>query len=123
MYQDKDLLEVCFLLELEIFDKQGLFLYPFRILEGYKNYLEGHIIDAKECFERAIRFNPQKPEGYVLLAQTLQLMSGYDNPEYRTEAELNYKKAMAIYENEKLFDKIDDMKRQIKHLNSAITFK
>ena len=40
MYQDKDLLEICFLLELEIFDKQGLFLYPFRVLEGYKNHLE-----------------------------------------------------------------------------------
>jgi tetratricopeptide (TPR) repeat protein len=83
MYQDKDLLEICFLLELEIFDKQGLFTYPFKVLEGYKNYLEGHIIDAKEAFEKAIKINPYKPEGYVLLAQTLQLMSGYDNPEYR----------------------------------------
>jgi hypothetical protein len=65
MYQDKDLLEISFLLELEIFDKQGLFLYPFRVLEGYKNHLEGHIIDSKECFEKAIRINPEKPEGYV----------------------------------------------------------
>ena len=86
MYQDKDLLEISFLLELEIFDKQGLFLYPFRVLEGYKNHLEGHIIDSKECFEKAIRINPEKPEGYVLLAQTLQLMSGNDNPEHRAEA-------------------------------------
>ena len=96
MYQDKDLLEISFLLELEIFDKQGLFLYPFRALEGYKNHLEGHIIDAKESFEKAIRINPTKPEGYVLLAQTLQLMSGYDNPEYKIDAEENYKKAMEI---------------------------
>jgi len=117
MYQDKDLLEISFLLELEIFDKQGLFLYPFRVLEGYKNHLEGHIIDAKESFEKAIRINPTKPEGYVLLAQTLQLMSGYDNPEYKTEAEENYKKAMEIFQNENLLDKVEDMKRQIKHLN------
>ena len=102
MYQDKDLLEISFLLELEIFDKQGLFLYPFRVLEGYKNHLEGHIIDAKESFEKAIRINPQKPEGYVLLAQTLQLMSGYDNPEHKLDAEENYKKAMK-YINKKTF--------------------
>ena len=106
MYQEKDLLEICFLLELEIFDKQGLFLYPFRILEGYKNYLEGHIIDAKEAFEKAIKYNPQKPEGYVLLAQTLQLMSGYENPEYKIDAEENYKKALAIYELVNLSDKV-----------------
>ncbi len=123
MYQDKDLLEISFLLELEIFDKQGLFLYPFRVLEGYKNHLEGHIIDAKESFEKAIRINPQKPEGYVLLAQTLQLMSGYDNPEHKLDAEENYKKAMEIYQNENLLDKVEDMKRQIKHLNSSISFK
>ena len=123
MYQEKDLLEISFLLELEIFDKQGLFLYPFRVLEGYKNYLEGHIIDAKECFEKAIKYNPQKPEGYVLLAQTLQLMSGYDNPEYKKIAEENYKKAMSIYETENLLDKVDDMKRQIKHLNSNLSFR
>ena len=123
MYQDKDLMEICFLLELEIFDKQGLFLYPFRILEGYKNYLEGHIIDSKECFEKAIRINPQKPEGYVLLAQTLQLMSGYDNPEHKLNAEENYKKALEIFENENLLDRVEDMKRQIRHLNSTINFK
>ena len=58
MYQEKELLEICFLLELEIFDKQGLFLYPFRVLEGYKNHLEGHIINSKECFEKAIEINP-----------------------------------------------------------------
>ena len=123
MYQEKDLLEICFLLELEVFDKQGLFLYPFRVLEGYKNYLEGHIIDSKECFEKAIRINPNKPEGYVLLAQTLQLMSGYDNPEYKNEAEENYKKAMNIYQQENLFDKVEDMKRQLQHLNSKLSFK
>ena len=123
MYQDKDLLEISFLLELEIFDKQGLFLYPFRVLEGYKNYLEGHIIDAKECFEKAIKYNPQKPEGYVLLAQTLQLMSGYDNSSLKYDAEENYKKALAIYESENLLDKVDDMKRQIRHLNSTLSFK
>ena len=123
MYQDKDLLEICFLLELEIFDKQGLFLYPFRVLEGYKNHLEGHIIDSKECFEKAIEINPTKPEGYVLLAQTLQLMSGYDNPEYKKDAEENYKKAMEIYQRENLLDKVEDMKRQLKHLNSTLSFK
>ncbi len=123
MYQDKDLLEICFLLELEIFDKQGLFLYPFRVLEGYKNHIEGHIIDSKENFEKAIVINPHKPEGYVLLAQTLQLMSGYDNPEYKLEAENNYKKAMDIFQKENLLDKVEEMKRQIKHLNSSLSFK
>lgn len=123
MYQEKDLLEIYFLLELSIFDKQGLFVYPMKILEGYKNYLEGHIIDSKECFEKAITMNPLKPEGYVLLAQTLQLMSSYDNPEFKKEAEINYKKAMEIYQQENLNDKVEDMKRQIKHLNSTITLK
>lgn len=123
MYQDKDLLEISFLLELEFFDKQGLFLYPFRVLEGYKNHLEGHIIDSKECFEKAIRINPEKPEGYVLLAQTLQLMSGYDNPEHRSKAEENYKIAMEIYKKENLPEKVEDMKKQIKHLNSNLSFK
>lgn len=123
MYQEKDLLELSFLLELEVFDKQGLFLYPFRILEGYKNHEEGHIIDSKECFEKAIRINPNKPEAYVLLAQTFQLMSGYDNPEYKTEAIENYKKALEIFQNENLQDKVDEMKRQIRHLNSKIVLK
>ncbi|MBQ7764622.1 hypothetical protein IJ384_04560 [bacterium] len=123
MYEDKDLLEISFLLELEIFDKQGLFLYPFRILEGYKNHIEGHIIDAKESFEKAIKINPTKPEAYVLLAQTLQLMSGYNNPEYKKDAEENYQKALQIYQNEKLSDKAEDMKRQLKHLNSTLSFK
>lgn len=123
MYQEKDLLEISFLLELEIFDTQGLFLYPFRILEGYKNYMNGHIIETKECFEKAIRINPNKPEGYVLLAQTLQLMSGYDNPEYKDEAIKNYKKALEIYTNENLPEKVDEMKRQIRHLNSKIVLK
>ena len=123
MYQEKDLLEISFLLELELFDKQGLFLYPFRVLEGYKNHLEGHIIDSKESFEKAIKINPTKPEAYVLLAQTLQLMSGYDNPEYKKDAEENYRKAMEIYQAENLLDKVEDMKRQIKHLNSNLSFK
>ena len=123
MYQEKDLLEICFLLELSIFDKQGLFSYPMKILEGYKNHIEGHIIDSKECFERAIKINPTKPEGYVLLAQTLQLMSGYDNPEYSSDAELNYKMAMEIYAKENLPEKVEDMKRQIKHLNSNLSLR
>lgn len=123
MYQERDLLETCFLLELQIFDKQGLFSYPMKILEGYKNNLEGHIIDSKECFEKAIAINPTKPEGYVLLAQTLQLMSGYDNPQYRKDAEENYKKAMEIFMRENLADKAEDMKRQIKHLNSNLTLR
>ena len=123
MYQEKDLLEICFLLELSIFDKQNLFAYPMKILEGYKNHIEGHIIDSKERFEKAIRINPKKPEAYVLLAQTLQLMSGYDNPQYKKEAEANYTKAMEIYSDENLIDKADDMKRQIRHLNSSLILK
>ena len=123
MYQEKDLLEICFLLELAIFDKQNLFAYPMKILEGYKNHIEGHIIDSKECFEKAIKINPKKPEAYVLLAQTLQLMSGYDNPQLRCDAEANYKTAMEIYANENLMDKAEDMKRQIRHLNSSLMLK
>ncbi len=119
MYQDKDLMEICFLLELRIFDKQNLFAYPMKILEGYKNHIEGHIIDSKECFEKAVEINPQKPEGYVLLAQTLQLMSGYDNPEYMKDAEKNYKIAMDIYQKESLNDKAEEMRRQIKHIHSG----
>lgn len=120
MYQDKDLMEICFLLELKIFDKQNLFAYPMHILEGYKNHMEGHIIDSKECFEKAIELNPNKPEAYVLLAQTLQLMSGYDNPEYKKDAEENYKIALEIYRRENLTDKVDEMRRQLKHLNSNL---
>ena len=120
MYQDKDLMEICFLLELKIFDKQNLFAYPMHILEGYKNHMEGHIIDSKECFEKAIELNPNKPEAYVLLAQTLQLMSGYDNPEYKKDAEENYKIALEIYRRENLTDKVDEMRRQSKHLNSNL---
>jgi tetratricopeptide (TPR) repeat protein len=116
-------LEICFLLELEVFDKQGLFSYPFKILEGYKKHLEGHIIESKECFEAAIKINPHKPEGYVLLAQTFQLMSGYDSLEYRLDAEKNYKLAMEIFQKENLLDKVEDMKRQIRHLNSSISLK
>ena len=123
MYQDKDLLEICFLLELKIFDKNELFAYPFAILEGYKNHLEGHIVDSKKCFEKAIEINPDKPEGYVLLAQTLQLMSGYDNPEYQFDAKENYQKAMEIYTSEKLYDKAENMKKQLMHLNSKLSFR
>ena len=123
MYQDKDLLEISFLLELSIFDKQGLFSYPMKILEGYKNHLEGHIIDSRECFEKAIKINPLKPEGYVLLAQTLQLMSGYDNPELKKDAEINYKKAMEIFQKQDLLEKAEDMRRQIKHLNSTLSLR
>ena len=120
MYKEKDLMEICFLLELKIFDKQKLFAYPMAILEGYKNHIEGHIIDSKECFESAIEINPNKPEAYVLLAQTLQLMSGYDNPEYKIDAEENYKKAMEIYRRENLNDKAEEMRKQLKHLNSNL---
>lgn len=121
MYQDKDLLEICFLLELSIFDKHRMFVYPMKVLEGYKNHLEGHITDAKNCFEEAIKINPQKPEAYVLLAQTLQLMSGYDNPELKIDAERNYKIAENIYLKENLPQKAEDMRRQIKHLNSMLS--
>jgi tetratricopeptide (TPR) repeat protein len=119
MYTQKDLLEISFLLELELFDRQGIFAYPMKILEGYKNHLEGHIIEAKEKFEQAIEINSLKPEAYVLLAQTLQLMSGYDNPELRVLAEENYKKAMEIYSRENLPDKVEEMRRQITHLKSG----
>ena len=122
MYQEKDLLEICFLLELSVFDKHGMFSYPMKILDGYRNYLEGHIIDSKTCFEEAIELNPIKPEAYVLLAQTLQLLSGYDNPEYKIEAEKNYKMAEEIYLKEKLPNKAEEMRRQIQHLNSALSF-
>lgn len=123
MYEEKDILEICFLLELSIFDNQGLFLYPMKILEGYKNHLEGHIIDSKECFEKAIAMNPNKPEGYVLLAQTLQLMSGYDNPMYKKDAEAHYRTALSIYERENQIQKAEEMKKQIKHLCSGLLFK
>ncbi len=122
MYEERDLLETCFLLELRIFDKQCCFDYPMCILEGYKAYMEGYIIDAKEAFERAIKINKEKPEAYVLLAQTLQLMSGYDNPAYKQDAEYNYKKAMAIYQRENLTAKTEKMKRQLRHLNSNLSF-
>ena len=121
MYKDKDLLEICFLLELSIFDKHGMFAYPMKVLEGYRNHLEGHITDSKVCFEDAIKINPAKPEAYVLLAQTYQLMSGYDSSKYKTDAEKNYKIAEEIYLKENLPQKAEDMRRQIKHLNSAIS--
>ena len=34
-----------------------------------------------------------------------------------------YKKAMEIFEKENLPEKVDEMKRQIKHLNSTLSFK
>lgn len=120
MYEEKDLLEICFLLELKIFDKNGIFAYPMKVLEGYRNHLEGHITDSKTCFEEAISINPTKPEGYVLLGQTLQLMSGYDNPEYKKLAEENYSKAEEIYLKENCPQRAEDMRRQIKHLNSGV---
>jgi len=119
MYQEKDLMEICFLLELKIFDSQNLFTYPMLILDGYKKHLEGHIIDSKECFEKAVELNPNKPEGYVLLAQTLQLMSGYDNPDFMKEAEKNYKIAMEIFQKENRVDKAEEMKHQLKHINAG----
>lgn len=122
MYESRNLLEISFLLELKIFDSQNLFSYPMTILEGYKSQMEGHIIESKEFFERAIKLKPEKPEAYVLLAETFQLMSGYDNIEYKKEAEKNYKIAMDIYEQEKIPVKVEDMKRQIRHLNSNLSF-
>lgn len=122
MYENRDPLETSFLLELRIFDKQCCFDYPMCILQGYKAYMEGRITDSKEAFEQAIKINPNKPEGYVLLAQTLQLMSGYDNPAYKLDAEFNYKKALTIYQRENLTAKTEDMKRQLRHLNSSLTF-
>ena len=91
-----------------------------KVLEGYRNHLEGHITDSKTCFEEAISINPTKPEGYVLLGQTLQLMSGYDNPEYKKLAEENYSKAEEIYLKENCPQRAEDMRRQIKHLNSGV---
>ena len=120
LYEERDLLEICFLLELKIFDKEEAFAYPMSILEGYRNYTEGHITDAKESFEKAITICPQKPEGYVLLAETLQLMSGYKNSDFKELAEKNYKIAMQIYESENLLYKAENMRRQLKHLNSNI---
>lgn len=121
MYETRNIYEIYFLLEMKIFDKHNLFNYQMALLEGYKNWEEGHIIDTKESFEKAISINPEKPEGYVLLAQTQQLMAGYDNPEYKEDAENNYKKAMEIYQRENSTSKVDEMKRQIKHLNSSIS--
>lgn len=123
MYENRDLLEICFLLELRIFDSQNLFGYPMTILEGYKSQMEGHIIESKEFFERAIQLKPEKPEAYVLLAETFQLISGYDNIEYKKEAEKNYKIAMDIYKREQLPAKVENMKRQIRHLNSNLSFR
>ncbi|MCQ2739284.1 MAG: hypothetical protein MJ237_03550 [bacterium] len=120
MYQEKDLLEISFLLELSIFDKKNIFVYPLKILEGYKKHMEGHITESKMCFEDAIKINSSRPEAYVLLAQTLQLMSGYDKAEYRNEAEKNYKLAEEIYLRENLPQKAETMRRQLQHLNSPI---
>ena len=121
IYDERDILEICFLLELKIFDKQNIFAYPMSILEGYKYNMEGHIIDSKESFEKAININPNKPEAYVLLGETLQLMSGYNNPELKLEAEKNYKMALKIYEEQNLVNRVEEMKRQIRHLNSSIS--
>lgn len=120
MFQSMDIMEISFLSELAIFDKHKIFAYPLKILEGYKNYLEGHIQDSKKCFEDAININPSKADAYVLLAQTLQLMSGYDNASYRDEAEENYKTAEGIYLKDNLPQKAEAMRRQIKHLNSNL---
>lgn len=120
LYEERDLLEICFLLELKIFDNEDTFAYPMSILEGYRYYMEGHITDAREAFERATEINPQKPEAYVLLAETLQLMSGYRNSDFKELAEKNYRIAMEIYENENLMNKAENMRKQLKHLNSNI---
>ena len=122
MYQEKDILEICFLLELVIFDKKRLFAYPMKILEGYRNHIEGHITDSKNCFEEAVKINPNRPEAYILLAQTLQLMSNYDNPILKHEAAENYKIAENIYLRENQPQKAEDMRRQLQHLNSKLVF-
>ena len=123
MYQEKDMLEISFLLELKVFDKQSFFDYEFMILEGYKKYSEGHVIESKEAFESAIAVNPKKAEAYVYLAEVLQIMSGYDNPECKNQAEKYYQIALNIYEQEGSWDKVEEMKRQLKHLNSTLTMK
>ena len=123
MYEERDVLETYFLLELKDFDKQNNFAYQMNILEGYKSHIEGHITEAKEAFEKAVQINPDKPDAYVLLAQTLQLMSGYDDPAYKIDAEENYRQAMLIYQREHLTAKSQDMRRQIKHLHSKISFR
>lgn len=120
IYEDRDLLETCFLLELKNFDKYNLFSYQMCILEGYKQNIEGHIIDSKETFERAISINPEQPDAYVLLAETLQLMSGYDNPDCKLEANKYYEKALDIYQKQNLTLRAENMRKQIKHLNSTI---
>lgn len=122
MYDDIDILKINFLLELAIFDTAKLFNYPFKILEGYKKYYNGQITDAKETFEAAILINPTKPEGYVLLAQILQLMSGYDKHDYIQQAEQNYKMAMNIYQKEGQIYKVEDMKKEIMHINANLNF-
>ena len=121
MYEERNMAEIYFLLDLRIFDKQNLFAYPFLILDGYKNYAEGKIIETRECFERAIKVNPNKPEAYVYLGEVLQIMSGFNNPEFIKLAEENYKIALDIYEKENVLTKAENMKRQLKHLNSSIT--
>lgn len=120
MFVEKDLLELSFLLELKMFDKHNLFEYPMLIIEGYINHINGHILDSKECFEKAINVYPDKPDAYVLLAQTFQLMSGYDNPEYQKDALENYRIAMSIYQQNNLTEKVEEIKKQIRHLNSNL---
>lgn len=120
MYQDKDILEICFLLELSVFDKQGIFKYPMKILEAYKNHCEGHLTDAKSSLEEAIELNPTKPEAYVLLAQVLQLMSSYSDKNCRKLAEENYKMAESIYLKLNQPQKAEEMRRQLRHLSSVL---
>jgi len=117
MFSEKNYDEICFLHSLSKIDKKSLFKYQTKILEGYKNHIEGHIIDTKECFEEAVSINPYNPEGYVLLAETLQLMSGYDDAEYKEEAIKNYRQALEIYDKQGLSDKVEDVKRQISNLS------
>lgn len=120
VYEERNLAEIYFLLDLRIFDRQNLFEYPFLILEGYKNYAEGKIIETKECFEKAITVKPDKPEAYVYLGEIFQIMSGFNNPEFLKNAEENYNKALEIYEREQISTKAEVMKRQLKHLHTSI---
>ena len=76
----------------------------------------------ENCFEEAVKINPNRPEAYILLAQTLQLMSNYDNPILKHEAAENYKIAENIYLRENQPQKAEDMRRQLQHLNSKLVF-
>lgn len=123
IYEPYDLLEISFLQELSVFDRRNLFTYPLKLLEGYKEYALGHITDSKACFEKAVEIEPERPDAYVLLAQILQIMSGYDNGDFTVKAQYNYKKAMEIYHRAGASNRENEMKLQLRHLNSNLLSK